>query len=347
MGIMWTGIVSFVTVLQAVTNSAKETTFPMLMPNVQPKVVDTYFCTSFKLPHDNPTYIVGFQPNATMHTAHHILLYGCSTPGTWQRDSPRLVWNCGEMAQSKSSEASHPVCSAGSEIIYAWARDAPPLKLPEGVAFKVGKDTSVKFLVLQVHYAHVDKFVNGATDDSGIFLKIADPETNSITKRAGVYLLGTGGMISKKSTEKFETACTVKEDMTLIPFAFRTHTHQLGKLVTGYVIKPDGSWHNIGKHNPQEPQMFYPVKDKSLTVNKGDVLVGRCTMYNFHNHATSVGSTSDDEMCNFYMMYYVEGDKVLDEKYCFTSGPPYYYWRSDRQLPSYTQENDIDASTPE
>lgn len=25
---------------------------------------------------------VGFEPNATMHTAHHMLLYGCSEPGT-------------------------------------------------------------------------------------------------------------------------------------------------------------------------------------------------------------------------------------------------------------------------
>lgn len=25
---------------------------------------------------------VGFEPNATMHTAHHMLLFGCSTPGS-------------------------------------------------------------------------------------------------------------------------------------------------------------------------------------------------------------------------------------------------------------------------
>lgn len=53
------------------------------------------------------------------------------------------------------------------QIIYAWARDAPDLNLPEGVGFKVGQDSEIKYLVLQVHYAHKkDK-----PDDSGVFLK--------------------------------------------------------------------------------------------------------------------------------------------------------------------------------
>ena len=100
---------------------------------------------------------------------------------------------------------------SGSKIMYAWGRNAPPLKLPEGlsinvklqhnhkltmiykslsdwpvmasiflclyrspvdkkltylkfvfssdVAFHIGGTTKVKYLVLQVHYGHVDKFL--------------------------------------------------------------------------------------------------------------------------------------------------------------------------------------------
>lgn len=44
------------------------------------------------------------------------------------------------------------------QIIYAWARDAPKLELPEDVGFKVGKDSPIKYIVLQVHYASIDKF---------------------------------------------------------------------------------------------------------------------------------------------------------------------------------------------
>lgn len=44
------------------------------------------------------------------------------------------------------------------QVIYAWALDAPKLMLPEGVAFKVGGKTSSQYIVLQVHYASVEKF---------------------------------------------------------------------------------------------------------------------------------------------------------------------------------------------
>jgi len=49
-------------------------------------------------------------------------------------------------------------CAKGSQVIYAWARDAPALDLPEGVAFEVGGDTAIQYLVLQVHYADVSTF---------------------------------------------------------------------------------------------------------------------------------------------------------------------------------------------
>ena len=36
--------------------------------------------------------------------------------------------------------------------------------------------------------------------------------------------------------------------------------------------------------------------------------------------------TSDDEMCNFYLMYWVEGPVSLKKKDCFTAGPPLWTW---------------------
>lgn len=122
------------------------------------------------MPSYDHEYIVGFTPNASMNTAHHILIYGCETPGYYERDTPRAVWNCGEMAHSGSSEyKTAPTCARGSQVIYAWAMDAPALKLPQGVGFKVGGDTGVKFLVLQVHYANVDRFLRKFQMDLFIF----------------------------------------------------------------------------------------------------------------------------------------------------------------------------------
>lgn len=48
-----------------------------------------------------------------MNTAHHMLLYGCGTPGS---DKP--IWNCGEMASSDVSDGleQHGPCGATSQV---------------------------------------------------------------------------------------------------------------------------------------------------------------------------------------------------------------------------------------
>ncbi|KAF7389065.1 hypothetical protein HZH66_010202 [Vespula vulgaris] len=276
------------------------------MPNVSPNVPELYLCTPVKVDPSRNYYIVGFEPNATMETAHHMLLYGCTKPG-----STKSIWDCGEMAHSLNSQRETAVpCSEGSQILYAWARDAPRLNLPEGVGFKVGGDSPIKYIVLQVHYAHIDRFKDGSTDDSGVFLHYI---LHPLNKLAGVLLLGTGGSIPPRSTEYMETACILKENKTIYPIAYRTHSHSLGRVISGYVIKPNWKW----------------------------IELARCTMQNMRDTWTNIGPTNEDEMCNFYLMYYVENDEPLNMKYCFTPGPPVYYWENDelRNIP------DKEAST--
>jgi peptidylglycine monooxygenase len=119
------------------------------------------------------------------------------------------------------------------------------------------------------------------------------------------------------------------ENVEVHPFAYRTHTHKLGVVNSGYVVKTDErtgqqTWTEIGRRSPQLPQMFFPVSSQ-VAINKGDVLAARCTMKNFRDHTVHVGPTGDDEMCNFYMMYYVKGDRILNSQSCFTPGPPRYH----------------------
>ncbi|XP_066599733.1 peptidylglycine alpha-hydroxylating monooxygenase [Prorops nasuta] len=303
-------------VLNVVESTKK---YSLLMPNVSPDVPELYLCTPAKINITKSYYITGFQPNATMHTAHHMLLYGCLTPG-----SSKAVWNCGEMASSNDHLGnSAPPCKEQTQIIYSWARDAPTLMLPEGVGFKVGADSTIKYLVLQVHYLKVDQFKNGATDDSGVYLYYT---TSPLNKLAGVLLLGTAGTIPPKSTEYMESACAVKENNTIYPFAYRIHTHSLGKVVAGYVVQKNGTWIELGKKDPMEPQMFYPtLHDTPITT--GDQVAARCTMESNRETWTNIGSTHHDEMCNFYLMYYVKNGNPLNMKYCFTRGPPAYRWQ--------------------
>lgn len=201
--------------------------------------------------------------------------------------------------------------------------DAPKLILPDGVGFKVGKDTSIKYLVLQVHYSNVEVFEDGRTDDTGIVLHYT---RNPLPKLAGVYLLGSSGSIPPHSTEYMEAACPITEDKIIHPFAYRTHTHALGKVVAGYVIKPNNTWYELGKRDPLTPQMFYPVKN-NIPIEKGDMLAARCTMQSNRDRITLIGATKNDEMCNFYLMYYVENDEPMQQQYCYSLGPPYFYWQ--------------------
>ncbi|XP_015108910.1 peptidylglycine alpha-hydroxylating monooxygenase [Diachasma alloeum] len=305
--------------------------YSLLMPDVKPNIPELYLCTPVKMNSTSSYYIVGFEPNATMNTAHHMILYGCKKPG-----AAKPVWNCGEMSQSSNDLDTAGPCSDGSEILYAWARDAPDLILPEGVGFKVGGDSPIEYLVLQVHYAHVDHFRGGKTDDSGIFLRYT---RQPMSKLAGVFVLGTAGGIPAWKAEKMETACTLKENKTIHPIAYRTHTHSLGKVVAGYVIR-NNSWVELGKRDPLTPQMFYPVHN-NMPITKGDTLAARCTMQSNRPRWTSIGSTGADEMCNFYLMYYVDSGEPLNMKYCFSEGPPAYYWKSA----GFVNIPDIEASS--
>lgn len=290
------------------------------MPNVRPNTPELYLCTPIRVDSTRNYYIVGFEPNATMATAHHMLVFGCTQPG-----SSKAVWDCGEMANTNSKVDTAPPCADGAQVIYAWARDAPQFDLPEGVGFKVGGDSPIQYIVLQVHYAHIDDFKDGRTDDSGVFLHYT---THKMDKLAGVIVLATGGVIPARKMTHMETACPILENKTIHPFAFRTHTHSLGKVVSGYVVKPNNDWIELGKRDPLKPQMFNPVTHK-VPITYGDTLAARCTMKNTRDRITYIGKTNQDEMCNFYLMYYVDEGSPLERKSCFTPGPPLYYWKQE------------------
>lgn len=209
--------------------------------------------------------------------------------------------------------------------------------LPDGVGFKVGKNSPIQYLVLQVHYAHIDAFKDGSTDDSGITLHLTQ---EPLRKLAGVYILGTGGSIPPNSVEYMEVACKIKQNKTLHPFAYRTHTHTLGKIVAGYIVKNNQEWIELGKRDPMTPQMFYDTQTK-VAIHQGDTLAARCTMQSDRDRWTYIGMTGKDEMCNFYVMYYVEDDEPIHDAWCFSQGPPDFYWKKT------TLQNvpDVEAST--
>uniref|UniRef100_A0A8C1WLI3 Peptidylglycine alpha-amidating monooxygenase n=1 Tax=Cyprinus carpio TaxID=7962 RepID=A0A8C1WLI3_CYPCA len=221
-----------------------------------------------------------FVPHATMDTAHHMILYGCQTPYATQG-----YWDCGKELGT---------CRDQAKIMYAWARNAPPTKLPKDVGFKVGGDTRINYFVLQIHYG--DPFI------------------------AGMYLMMSVDTVippGKKVTNA-DIACTYPSS-PMYPFAFRTHTHSLGKVVSGYRVR-NGQWTQIGRQSPLLPQAFYPVTN-TIDVRNGDILAARCVFTGEgRTTITQIGGTSSDEMCNFYIMYYMDNTHAVPYMNCGDDG---------------------------
>lgn len=218
-----------------------------------------------------------------------------------------------------------PVCGPGEQvtILFGWALDAPSIEMPSQVGFKIGDETGINYLVLQVHYGNTAPFRGNPamTDNSGIILHTVLGEGHGITKLAGIYLLLTNGYvpvgISKHSAE-----CMLREDKVIHPFRFRTHTHKLGVKVAAYVKPANNPIESvlIGEHDPQKPQMFYPVENTSLTLGRGDRVYAYCDYNNTRGKTVYIGATGNDEMCNFYMMYWTEGE-LLKEQDCVQYNP--------------------------
>ena len=52
--------------------------------------------------------------------------------------------------------------------------------------------------------------------------------------------------LSAQTTTYSEAACRITTDEVIHPFAFRVHTHALGRVVSGYKVTKDMEWTLLG-----------------------------------------------------------------------------------------------------
>ncbi|XP_032012636.1 peptidyl-glycine alpha-amidating monooxygenase isoform X9 [Hylobates moloch] len=273
------------------------------MPGVTPKQSDTYFCMSMRIPVDEEAFVIDFKPRASMDTVHHMLLFGCNMPS-----STGSYWFCDE-----------GTCTDKANILYAWARNAPPTRLPKGVGFRVGGETGNKYFVLQVHYGDISAFRDNHKDCSGVSLHLTRLPQPLI---AGMYLMMSVDTVipAGEKVVNADISCHYK-NYPMHVFAYRVHTHHLGKVVSGYRVR-NGQWTLIGRQSPQLPQAFYPV-EHPVDVSFGDLLAARCVFTGEgRTEATHIGGTSSDEMCNLYIMYYMEAKHAVSFMTCTQNVAP-------------------------
>ncbi|XP_055484333.1 peptidyl-glycine alpha-amidating monooxygenase isoform X7 [Psammomys obesus] len=273
------------------------------MPGVTPKESDTYFCMSMRLPVDEEAFVIDFKPRASMDTVHHMLLFGCNMPS-----STGSYWFCDE-----------GTCTDKANILYAWARNAPPTRLPKGVGFRVGGETGSKYFVLQVHYGDISAFRDNHKDCSGVSLHLTRVPQPLI---AGMYLMMSVDTVIPPGEKVVNSDISCHYKMyPMHVFAYRVHTHRLGKVVSGYRVR-NGQWMLIGRQSPQLPQAFYPV-EHPVDVAFGDILAARCMFTGEgRTEATHIGGTSSDEMCNLYIMYYMEAKYAVSFMTCTQNVAP-------------------------
>ncbi|XP_071794148.1 peptidyl-glycine alpha-amidating monooxygenase B-like [Asterias amurensis] len=273
------------------------------MPGVIIDKSDQYVCTSVLVPRQD-SYIVGFEPHASMNTAHHMLLYGCSDI----QAQPGQFYDCGHMG----------TCRGNGKILFAWARNASQPLIPSGVGFHVGGSSGLKYFTLQIHYGEWSHLKGMAPDHSGVSMYMTYmPQPYA----GGVYLLGASSMSIPPGVTNYhaDVACAYRDPIPIYPFAFRTHAHELSTVISGYRIR-QGEWALLGKGNPQWPQAFYPM-EQTFEIRQGDYLAARCTYNSLTRHtATHAGATANDEMCNFYMMYYTDAINGESYKMCWDGG---------------------------
>ncbi|XP_049625079.1 peptidyl-glycine alpha-amidating monooxygenase isoform X6 [Suncus etruscus] len=273
------------------------------MPGITPKQSDTYFCMSMRLPVEEEAFVIDFKPHASMDTVHHMLLFGCDMPS-----STGSYWFCDE-----------GTCADKANILYAWARNAPPTRLPEGVGFRVGGVSGNKYFVLQVHYGDISAFRDHHKDCSGVSLHLTRLPQPLI---AGMYLMMSVDTVIPPGEKvvNSDISCHYNK-YPMHVFAYRVHTHRLGKVVSGYRVR-NGQWTLIGRQSPQLPQAFYPA-EHAVDVNFGDILAARCVFTGEgRTEVTHIGGTSSDEMCNLYIMYYMEAKHAVSFMTCTQNTAP-------------------------
>ncbi|DBA66998.1 TPA: hypothetical protein ACH3X2_002106 [Trebouxia sp. C0005] len=247
---------------------------------------DQYVCFRVDLPKQS-LKIVGVDPLSTQDVVHHMLLFGCASEGPANE-----AWPC---------HMTSP-CRGGFErVLYGWGKNAPAMSLPTGVGYGVGPGSAMQSLVLQVHYLQE----RPAGDQSGIRLRMTSkstPFSAGMINYASYFTIPPG-----KPKHPIENQCCYSGFEILKGFAFRVHTHALGRSVNLERIEQQNGKQvskELCERDPQLPQGFAPLKDNIL-IRPGDTLKATCMFDSSAVHnPVNAGATHNDEMCNLYLMLY-------------------------------------------
>uniref|UniRef100_A0A914E9L5 Peptidylglycine monooxygenase n=1 Tax=Acrobeloides nanus TaxID=290746 RepID=A0A914E9L5_9BILA len=137
-----------------------------------------------------------------------------------------VLYGCTELEKNITFSKVLYNCKGSRYSLYSWAKDAPSLELPVNVGFPVGQeDNPIKYLGVSIHYADP----SSEPDFSGMTLHITTERPKYL---AGTFELGsyyTGYIPPGRNKVVVNMSCLYNKDFEIHPFAFRVHSHNLGK----------------------------------------------------------------------------------------------------------------------
>ncbi|KAI3387001.1 hypothetical protein SNEBB_004807 [Seison nebaliae] len=316
---------------------SKSIKLEMRMPQIDVNEKDEYVCLKQKLPNFQ-FYITDFKSIIETKAIHHILLYGCE-----KIDIDQTAWKCHY----------DKVCH-GRHVIFGWSQKTKEFHLPDNVGFKVGNNTRIKYLLVNIHYKNMVK-----KDSSGIQLTVSMEKRRYL---AGMYLLYASIIRIPPRAHNIPVDMSCKyegNDMTI--FSGRVHTHQLGVRVTAYRYRSK-EWRKLVDADPQQPQTFLPLFNGNSSTNsfrdgdtknearlkRNDYLMGRCEYTSDRDTFTDAGPNHKDEMCNVYLLYYIDSEKVKDDafdkrtRYCGRNLYPILF----KNNPNIEHHHQVDMNVP-
>ncbi|KAL1770972.1 peptidyl-glycine alpha-amidating monooxygenase isoform X10 [Sigmodon hispidus] len=274
------------------------------MPGVTPKESDTYFCMSMRLPVDEEAFLTS---------------------------SLVPAWILSIICYFLDAICLHPLEVTGmilitlnhSIILHTFVFHS--LASPKGVLYKerwekLGQFNEFVFsLNNTISRAFCKRGKDNHKDCSGVSLHLTRVPQPLI---AGMYLMMSVDTVIPPGEKMVNSDISCHYKMyPMHVFAYRVHTHRLGKVVSGYRVR-NGQWTLIGRQSPQLPQAFYPV-EHPVDVAFGDILAARCVFTGEgRTEATHIGGTSSDEMCNLYIMYYMEAKYAVSFMTCTQNVAP-------------------------
>lgn len=244
-------------------------------------------------------YIVSIKPEAGQ-SVRKIVLFGC------RNVSESEVWNCPVDHSYSHEEYVKAHNCDGETLLYVWTTDSQKFTLPTGAGIRIGGDSGINFLFLEVHYA-------GSPEDSGIILTLVPGSSADITRSAGTLVLVSQGDIPAESMMMTEAACEITAPLTIHPFAYVPMTREFGRSVSAWKVTKGNEWTLFGAVDPRLPLILHPTESQT-GVGKGDRIASRCVFENRGDYALK------DEECRMYVMYFTEGKQILTSKTC--TSPP-------------------------